>query len=156
MTIGVVRLETINRQTKMNTPWVPCKFRIKTIKSMPSLAIRWMGHNIGVFAFTFPFMMLPHLLHCFFEQEQPFQPWRDKYVTKLFGHHFCGHRDTIFISHLHVSGPTTMHIFSVILVLLPEQHVILFAHINLLVVHTEIGQSFQTGTSLLACCASPG
>jgi hypothetical protein len=56
---------------------------------------------------------------------------------KLFGHHFYGNKDTIFISHLHISGPTTMHIFSVIFMLLLEQHVILFAHINLLVVHTE-------------------
>jgi hypothetical protein len=30
-----------------------------------------------------------------------------------------------------------MHTFDVILVLLSEQHTILFAHINLLVVHTE-------------------
>jgi hypothetical protein len=139
MTIGAVRLETNHRQTKTNTPWVPCKFRIKTIKNLPSLAIRRMGHNIGVFAFTFPFTMPPHLLRFFFGQEQPFQPWRDRYVTKLFVHHFCGSRDTIFISHLHVSGPTTMHTFGVILVLLPEQHAILFAHINHLIVHTETG-----------------
>jgi hypothetical protein len=125
MTIGVVRLETISRQTKTNTPWVPCKFRIKTIKSLQSLT------------FTFPFLMPPHLLHCFFGQEQPFQPWRDRYVMKLFDRHFCGNRDTIFVSHLHVSRQTTMHTFGVILVLLLEQHVIPFAHINLLVVHTE-------------------
>jgi hypothetical protein len=56
---------------------------------------------------------------------------------KLFDHHFCGNRDTIFVSHLHVSRQTTMHTFGVILVLLLEQHVIPFAHINLLVVHTE-------------------
>jgi hypothetical protein len=30
-----------------------------------------------------------------------------------------------------------MHTFGVILVLLPEQHAILFTHINILVVHTE-------------------
>jgi hypothetical protein len=30
-----------------------------------------------------------------------------------------------------------MHTFGVIFVLLPEQHAILFAHINLLIVHTE-------------------
>jgi hypothetical protein len=34
-----------------------------------------------------------------------------------------------------------MHIFGVILVLLPEQHAILFAHINLLIVHTETGHN---------------
>jgi hypothetical protein len=138
MTISAVRLETIRRQTKMNTPWVLCKFRIKTVKSLRSLAIRRMGLDIGVFTFTFPFIMPPHLLCCFFRQEQPFQPWRDRYVTKLFGCHFCGNRDTIFISHLHISGPTTMHTFGIILVLLPEQHAILFAHIILLIVHTEI------------------
>jgi hypothetical protein len=60
---------------------------------------------------------------------------------KLFGRHFCCNRDTIFISHLHVSGPTAMHTFGVILVLLPEQHTILFAHINLHVVHTETGHN---------------
>jgi hypothetical protein len=137
MTISAMRLETIHRKTKTNTPWVPCKFRIKTVKSLPSLTIHRMGHNIGVFAFPFPFLMPPHLLHCFFGQEQPFQPWHDRYVTKLFGRHFCGNRDTIFISHLHVFGPTTMHTFDVILVLLLEQHTILFARINLLIVHTE-------------------
>jgi hypothetical protein len=141
MTISVVRLETTRLQTKMNTPWVPCKFRIKTVKSLPSLTIRRMGHNIGVFALTFPFLMPPHLLHCFFGQEQPFQPWCDRYVTKLFGHHFCGNRDTIFISHLHVSGPTSMHTIRCLFVLLPEQHTILFARINLLVVHTETGHN---------------
>jgi hypothetical protein len=141
MTIDAVMLETICRQTKMNTPWAPCKFRIKMIKSLPSLAIHRIGHNIGFFTFTFSFMMPPHLLRYFFGQEQMFQPWRDRYVTKLFGHHFCGNRDTIFISHLHVSGPTAMHIFGVILVLLPEQHAILFAHINLLIVHTETGHN---------------
>jgi hypothetical protein len=134
-------METIHRQNKMNTHWVPCKFRIKTIKSLSSLAIRRMGHNIEIFAFTFLFMMPPHLLHCFFGQEQSFQPWRDRYVTKPFSRHFCGNRDTIFISHLHVSGPTVMYTFGVILVLLSEQHVILFTHINLLVVHTETGHN---------------
>jgi hypothetical protein len=34
-----------------------------------------------------------------------------------------------------------MHTFSVILVLLLEQHAILFTHINLLVVHTETGHN---------------
>jgi hypothetical protein len=56
---------------------------------------------------------------------------------KLFDHHFCGNRVTIFVSHLHVSGPTTMYTFGGILVLLPEQYAILFSHINLLVLHTE-------------------
>jgi hypothetical protein len=144
MTIGAVRLETIHRQTMMNTPCVPCKFRIKMVKSLPSLTIHRMRHNIGVFAFTFPFLMPPHLLRCFFGQEQPFQPWRDRYVTKLFGHHFCGNRDTIFISHLHISGPTAMHTFDVILVLLLEQHTILFAHINLLIVQTETRHNLFT------------
>jgi hypothetical protein len=32
-----------------------------------------------------------------------------------------------------------MHTFDVVLVLLPEQHAILFTRINLLVVHTETG-----------------
>jgi hypothetical protein len=141
MTISAVRLETIHRQTKTNTPLAPCKFRIKTIKSLSSLAIRRMGHNIGVLAFTFPFMMPPYLLRYFFGQEQPFQPWRDRYVTKLFGHDFYGNRDTIFISHLHVSGPIAMHTFGVILVLLSEQYAILFTHINLLVVHIETGDN---------------
>jgi hypothetical protein len=136
-----MRLETIHQQTKTKTPWVPCKIRIKTIKSLPSLAIYRMRHNIGVFTFMFPFMMPHHLLHYFFRQEQPFQHWYDRYVTKLFGRHFCGNRNTIFISHLHVSGPTAMYTFGVILVLLLEQHVILFAHINLLIVHTETGHN---------------
>jgi hypothetical protein len=34
-----------------------------------------------------------------------------------------------------------MHTFSVILVLLLEQHTILFTHINLLIVHTETGHN---------------
>jgi hypothetical protein len=34
-----------------------------------------------------------------------------------------------------------MYTFNVILVLLPKQHAILFAHINLLVLHTETGQN---------------
>jgi hypothetical protein len=74
MTISAVRLETIRRQTKTNTPWFPCKFRIKMVKSLPSLIIRRMGHNIGIFTFMFPFLMSPHLLRCFFIQEQQFQP----------------------------------------------------------------------------------
>jgi hypothetical protein len=65
-TIGVMRLETIRRQTKMKTPWIPCKFGIKTVKSLSSLAINKMRHNIRVFATTFPFLMPPHLLHYFF------------------------------------------------------------------------------------------
>jgi hypothetical protein len=102
MTISAVRLETIRRQTKTNTPWVLCKFRIKTVKSLRSLAIRRMGLDIGVFTFTFPFIMPPHLLCCFFRQEQPFQPWRDRYVTKLFGCHFCGNRHNIYFSPSHI------------------------------------------------------
>jgi hypothetical protein len=137
MTIVAVRLETIRRQTKMSTPWVPCKFMIKTVKSLPSLAIRRMGHNIGVFSFTFPFLMPPHLVRYFFGQEQPFQPWRDRYVSKVFDRHFGGNRVTIFVSHLHVSGPTTMYAFGGILVLLLEQHTILFAHINHLALYIE-------------------
>jgi hypothetical protein len=34
-----------------------------------------------------------------------------------------------------------MHTFGVILVLLSEQHAILFAHINLLIVHTKTGHN---------------
>jgi hypothetical protein len=60
---------------------------------------------------------------------------------KLFGCHFCENRDIIIISHLYVSGLTAMHTFDAILVLLPEQQTILFAHINLLVVYTETGHN---------------
>jgi hypothetical protein len=132
-----MRMETICRQTKMNTPGVPCKFWIKMVQSLPSLAIRRMRHDIGVLAITFPFLMPPHLLRCFFRQEQPFEPWRDRYVRKLFDNHFCGDRDSIFVYNLHVSGPTVMHTFGVIILLLPEQHAILFARINLLIVHAK-------------------
>jgi hypothetical protein len=96
----------------------------------PSLAICRMRHNIRVFAIIFPFLMPPHLLHCFFGQEQPFQPWRDRYVTKLFDRHFCGNRDSIIICHLDVSGPTAMHTFGVILLLLLEKHEI-FSHTSI-------------------------
>jgi hypothetical protein len=85
--------------------------------------------------------MSPHLLRCFFGQEQPFEPWRDRYVTKLFDDHFCGDRDSIFVCNLHISGPTTMYTFGVVLVLLLEQHAILFARINLLVVHVKTGHN---------------
>jgi hypothetical protein len=34
-----------------------------------------------------------------------------------------------------------MYIFSIILVLLPEQHAVPFTHINLLVVHTKTGNN---------------
>jgi hypothetical protein len=34
-----------------------------------------------------------------------------------------------------------MHTFGIILVLLQEQHVVLLAHINLLVVHTKTGNN---------------
>jgi hypothetical protein len=34
-----------------------------------------------------------------------------------------------------------MHTLGIILVLLPEQHTVLFAHINLLVVHTKTGNN---------------
>jgi hypothetical protein len=37
-TIGAMRLETIHRQAKMNTPWVSYKFWIKKVKSLPRLA----------------------------------------------------------------------------------------------------------------------
>jgi hypothetical protein len=96
-----------------------------------------MQHDIGVLSITFPFLMPPHLLHCFFRQEQLFEPWRDRYVTKLFDGNFCGDRDSIFIYELHVSGPTTMHTFDVVLVFLSEQHAILFACINLLIVYAK-------------------
>jgi hypothetical protein len=56
---------------------------------------------------------------------------------KLFDHHFCDDRCPIFVYHLHVSGPTAMHKFGVVLVLLPKQYAISFSHINLLVVHSE-------------------
>jgi hypothetical protein len=85
--------------------------------------------------------MPPHLLCCFFGQEQPFEPWHDRYVTKLFDDQFCGDRDSIFIYNLHLSGPTAMHTFGAVLMLLPEQHAILFACINLLVVHAKTGHN---------------
>jgi hypothetical protein len=34
-----------------------------------------------------------------------------------------------------------MHIFGIILVLLPEQHAFLFSHINLLIVYTKTGNN---------------
>jgi hypothetical protein len=59
----------------------------------------------------------------------------------LFDCHFCANRDSIFIYNLHVSGSTVMHTFDVVLVLLSEQHTILIAHINLLIVHAETDQN---------------
>jgi hypothetical protein len=47
---------------------------------------------------------------------------------------------TIFVSHLHVSKPTIMYIFGDILMLLSE-HAISFAHINILILHTEVGHN---------------
>jgi hypothetical protein len=101
-----------------------------------------MRHDIRVLAIMFPFLMPPHLLHCFFRQDQSFEPWRDRYVTKLFDGHFCGDRDSIFVYNLHVSGPTAMHTFGVVLVVLSEQQAILFARINLLIVHAKTGHNF--------------
>jgi hypothetical protein len=50
-----------------------------------------------------------------------------------------------------------MHTFGVILVLLPEQHAILFAHINFLVLHTEAGHNlFRLVQVFLACYALSG
>jgi hypothetical protein len=76
---------------------------------------------------------------------------------KLFNGHFCGDRDSIFVYNLHVSGPTVMHTFDVILLLLLEQHAIIFACINLLIVHAKTGHKYSwIGISLSACYASPG
>jgi hypothetical protein len=75
----------------------------------------------------------------FFAQEQPFQPCRDVYVTKLFDRHFCGNICPIFIYHIHVYGPTAMLIFNVFLVLILKQHAIFFIGINLLIIYSEIG-----------------
>jgi hypothetical protein len=60
---------------------------------------------------------------------------------KLFNRHFCGDRGSIFFYHLHISGPIGMHIFDVVLVLIPKQHAIFFPGINLLVLHTETGHN---------------
>jgi hypothetical protein len=49
---------------------------------------------------------------------------------KLFDYHFCGDRCPIIVYHLHVSGPTAMHTFGVVLVLLPKQHAI-FLHASI-------------------------
>jgi hypothetical protein len=64
-TIGTVHFETIHQYTKMNTPGVPYKFWIKMVQSFPSLAIRRMQHNVGLFTITFSFLMPPQSLHCF-------------------------------------------------------------------------------------------
>jgi hypothetical protein len=50
-----VRLETIRRQAKTDI-----------ILGLPSFSINRMRHNIRVFAITFPFLVPPHLFHCFF------------------------------------------------------------------------------------------
>jgi hypothetical protein len=89
----------------------------------------------------FSFLVPPYLLHCFFRMVQPFEPWRDTHVTKLFHYHFYGYKGSIFIYHFHISVPTAMHTFSMILVLLLEHHAVLFAHINLLIVHTMPGNN---------------
>jgi hypothetical protein len=62
----VVRLETIRRQAKADSPGVPCKFWIKAVQCLPSLTISRMLHNIEVFTITFFFLMPPHLFRCFF------------------------------------------------------------------------------------------
>jgi hypothetical protein len=80
----------------------PPKLYIKIVQSMPSLGIRRMQHNIGIFAITYPFLVPPHLLCRFFTQEQPFQPWRDRYVMTLFDCYFYGDRYPIFVYYLHV------------------------------------------------------
>jgi hypothetical protein len=102
----------------------PYKFWIKMVQSLPSLTIRRMRHNIDIFPIIFPFLMPSHLFRCFFRKGQPFQPWRDRYVSKLFDRHFFGDKGSIFVYHLHVSGYTEMHTFGVILVLLLEQYAI--------------------------------
>jgi hypothetical protein len=57
---------------------------------------------------------------------------------KIFHYHFCANRGSIFVYHFHVSRSTVMHTFGIILVLLLEHHVVLFAYINLLIVYTKI------------------
>jgi hypothetical protein len=47
--------------------WVPFKFWTKMVQGLPSLTIGRMQHNIGVFAFMFPFLVSPHLLCYFFK-----------------------------------------------------------------------------------------
>jgi hypothetical protein len=140
----------------MDTPRVPCKFWIKMIQSVPSLGIPRMRHNIDIFSITYPFLVTPHLLHCFFAQEQPFQPWCDRYITKLFDHHFCGDRCSIFVYHLHLFGPTAMHTFGVVLVLLPKQHAFFYMHQSSRSSFQDRTQSSWTDISLLACYASLG
>jgi hypothetical protein len=49
-----VRLETIRRQAKVDTPGVSCKFCIKMVQGLPSFSISRMRHNIGIFPITFP------------------------------------------------------------------------------------------------------
>jgi hypothetical protein len=56
---------------------------------------------------------------------------------KLFDYHFCGNRGCIFVYLLHLSRPTTMHTFDIVLVVHPEQHAVPLARINLLVIHTK-------------------
>jgi hypothetical protein len=76
---------------------------------------------------------------------------------KLFDHHFCGDRCSIFIYHLHIFEPTTMHTFGVVLVRLPKQHAIFFTGINLLCrPFQDWTQSSWTSISLSACYASLG
>jgi hypothetical protein len=121
----------------MDTSRVPCKFWFEMVQSVLSLGIHRMRHNIDIFAITHLFLVPPHLLCCFFAQEQPFCLGIDRYVMKMFDHLFCGDRCPIFVYHLHVYGPTAMLTFGVVLVLLPKQHAIFFAGINPLIVHSE-------------------
>jgi hypothetical protein len=66
-TVGLtVRLETIRRQGKADTPGVLCKFWIKAVQGLTCFSISRMRRNIRVFAIIFPFLMPPHMFHCFF------------------------------------------------------------------------------------------
>jgi hypothetical protein len=72
---------------------------------------------------------------------EPFEPRSDRQVTKLFHCHFCANNGSIFVYHFYVFGSTVMHTFSIVLVLLSEQYVVPFTHINLLVVHIKTGNN---------------
>jgi hypothetical protein len=100
-------------------------------------------------------LLSPHLLRRFFTREQSFQPWCDRYVTKLFDHHFCSDRCSIFVYHLHVSKLTAMHTFSIVLVLL-KQHAFFHRHQSSHSSFRDRIQSFWTGISVSACYASLG
>jgi hypothetical protein len=137
-TTGIVWLETICPQINTNTPSPLANSGLKWSRAYQASPLARCDIITESSLLCFP--SLCHLFYFILSlNRNNHLSLGVRYVTELCDHHFCGNKDCIFVYYLHVSRPFAMHTFVVVLVLLLEQHVILFLHINLLVVHTEMG-----------------